>query len=472
MAPKPIVLIDGNLYYLENGNYYPYRISTRGGGGGSRIPVLTDVTYSQLISFINSNSLRPGYFYRITNFRTREQIPNTSEIILGPIEPLIVQAATANSLSESAISQSFPSDIIYYEAINASTSADDRGRIYYRNDTTKDVSAWYNWRVIKFRRWESTMEPGKFIVLTDNGNDSIDFYTFNNSSSAENCGATHIGKLTPPAITFAMSLGVDISDGLNNFVLGCLSASDFTINNNFADDNFYNTIIVTGDGALVGTVTKALFAGTPPPAGEFTGNSYYDSKTFINNVWDVFAINNRMHEDFNANKFGAFCIQNIFETGYISNNHGDNFQNNIFGELCAGNTFGINCSLNVTGDRFGVDSSNNIRGNTCGDVFAGNLIGDENYNNEYGNACAGNIFGDDNHDNEIEHNFKENKTGDSFQFNHIESDCGGQDWTVGATRVYGAYTKELVKKLDGVFVLRYTDNTPPFGALVYDSILS
>lgn len=474
-----------NRQYLEDlskGNCIPLvnviNLGGRGGGSDRKSSCLTDVTYSQLVALIGANGLLAGCNYRITDFRTRELIPNTTDIIVGSIEPLIVQATTTNSIDNTnVLSTVYPQDRIYYEVINSTTSADDRGRIYYREETILDVIAGYNWRVIKFRRWESIVEPGKFIVLTNNGGAFQDFYTFNNSPTAGNCNATHIGMITDSIIPFALSMGIDVSDKLNNFIIGSLAPDVFTVDNNFADDCFYNTIICLGDGTILSNRASALFAGFPPISGEFTGNSYYDGKTFLNNIFNSFYANNRMKQDFNANEFNTFCIGNTFETGYNGNIAGNNFQNNIVDELCNSNIFGNQCLANVIGKRFGFDITNTPHGNVLGDNFSGNIIGDRCTSNNIGNDCTGNIFGNDSVNNVILHDFQNNKTSGNFQLNTIETGLNGKDFTAGATRVYQSYTKEIVKTTSAgpvppVYVLRYTDSTPPFGALVYDNIFS
>lgn len=58
MEPKPIFLIDNGLYYLDNGNYYPFRIASLGGGGSRKTIIQEDMklhttvfTRAQILAF-------------------------------------------------------------------------------------------------------------------------------------------------------------------------------------------------------------------------------------------------------------------------------------------------------------------------------------------------------------------------------------------------------------------------------------
>lgn len=111
-------------------------------------------TYSELLSL--QGAFTPGASYRITDFRTRHLIYNTSTFCEGPVEPLVVTAVSSNSLSIIATSEEFPQDIIYYKLVADSifqSGEYDRGIIFFRNDTIKDIQMWEDWRAVKSRRW-------------------------------------------------------------------------------------------------------------------------------------------------------------------------------------------------------------------------------------------------------------------------------------------------------------------------------
>lgn len=83
-----------------------------------------DVTYEELVAKINASALIPFMHYRITDFQTVYYLitgvymnvwllPLT--INSGPIEKLIVQAISSNTLKPETYSEEYPEDIIYYD---------------------------------------------------------------------------------------------------------------------------------------------------------------------------------------------------------------------------------------------------------------------------------------------------------------------------------------------------------------------
>lgn len=115
-----------------------------------------DITYSGLSTLVLGNNLKKGQGYRITDFATKHRIHNTSEIFTADAEPIVVVAQTANAFERSAYSPSNPNDIIHYDFNNnlcEDGTTPRNGRITYRWDTANNVSAYYDWREVRFRRW-------------------------------------------------------------------------------------------------------------------------------------------------------------------------------------------------------------------------------------------------------------------------------------------------------------------------------
>lgn len=147
-------------------------------------------TYAQLLALVTTGRATPGQKYRITDFRTRHTIPKTTDINEAPAEVLTVTAASSGTLEVAAVSETYPDDLIHYELVNSSDdSAYDRGRIYYRKDTQRNIELYYDWRNVKFRRWKESFiiygSPQDFYTAySDNlSGDYIDVYTFNNPDS-------------------------------------------------------------------------------------------------------------------------------------------------------------------------------------------------------------------------------------------------------------------------------------------------
>jgi len=144
------------------------------------IPAPISILYADLLALVTGNTLVPGQSYRITDFRSREQIPNTIDIQLGAIEPLLVLALDTNTLADFARTEQFPQDLIQYELQSIAFGA-DRGAITKRTDTERDNSANYDFRNFVFRRWETAPASGIFTVVTDNGGVFVDVPGFVNA---------------------------------------------------------------------------------------------------------------------------------------------------------------------------------------------------------------------------------------------------------------------------------------------------
>ncbi len=130
----------------------------------SRGSKIKSVAYDELKALITGSLLSIGQTYRISDYRTRHTIPNTTDVNVGPTEPLIVTAASTSKLSSLAYSESYPQDIIHYEFVDSSTAGGDRGRILYRKDTKWNIAMHEDWRHTKYRRWETRRGSGKYWV--------------------------------------------------------------------------------------------------------------------------------------------------------------------------------------------------------------------------------------------------------------------------------------------------------------------
>lgn len=468
ITPHPDDTINGSssqIILIDNGatgclnvvgrEAWEFETGDSSSGGGIHF-----VTYQKLLSLSTANSLVVGNQYVITNFRTREIIPNTTDIVLGEIEPLITTAVSSSEISVSVLSTVFPADELLYELVDSTTSGGDRGKIYYRRDTLSENTKWYDWRTVKFRRWDDG--TGNFIILTDNGNAFQDFYAFNNSPSADSCFSNKFGQITEIGITLAGAS----PDKLDNFII-----QGGALDNIFGNDCFNNTI--TG----VALSNQGF-------------NLIYD-----NVFGDSFNINN-IDSSFHGNIIGNNCLGNTFgfdiNTNQIGNNFlantiGDTFQNNTIADDCEANVFGFGAASNMIGEEFVGNtlavsfSANTIggqfNGNIIGSNFSSNTIGNNFSTNSIGSGFGSNGIGNSFSDNTIRNNFNSNTVANNFvnneifnefganivsennfQKNHIESDLTGFTFGVGA-QVYNDYTKNIFKRSDGSYQLSYIDNT-------------
>lgn len=125
----------------------------------ANIAAVTSVTYSQLSTLISGNGLVTGKAYNLTNFRTVYKVYGATDTTSGAVEPLVLIATSNNTLSPIAYSPSNPNDIINYSFTDNTTlspAGGSRGVIVYRKDVINNLSAYYDWRVVKWRRWALT----------------------------------------------------------------------------------------------------------------------------------------------------------------------------------------------------------------------------------------------------------------------------------------------------------------------------
>lgn len=129
--------------------------------GATGVILVTRVALSALKT---ASTLVAGQFYQITDWST--------------IEQLIVMAVATNKLSEEAHSNTFEQDIISVDLSNANQA---NWKITYRKDIVKDLSAYYDWRTVKFTRWETVVGNGIYAKTTVTvGSIAREFFTFAN----------------------------------------------------------------------------------------------------------------------------------------------------------------------------------------------------------------------------------------------------------------------------------------------------
>jgi hypothetical protein len=133
---------------------------------------ITDVIYTALVTAIGAKTLTAGGWYRITDFQTVHYFTDGSTTIdtainTGTLEPLILLATSDSTIDSQVYSPLFPQDEIKYDwnpdnwLADVSFSADSiaivagfKGVITFRKDLIKNLSTGYDFRNVKFRRWE------------------------------------------------------------------------------------------------------------------------------------------------------------------------------------------------------------------------------------------------------------------------------------------------------------------------------
>jgi hypothetical protein len=114
------------------------------------------VTYAQLLTAISVKTLINGRSYILSDFRTVYKVYGGLDTASGSVEPLILTATSDSTISINAFSPKYPNDIIHYSVTDNSPLAPtsgSKGVILFRKDALNNLSTYYDWRVVKWRRW-------------------------------------------------------------------------------------------------------------------------------------------------------------------------------------------------------------------------------------------------------------------------------------------------------------------------------
>ena len=414
------------------------------------------LTYSELYTLKTNNNLVVGQIYIINDYQTVHTITNTSDTNVGIIEPLLVTALTSNKLSNECYSNSFPQDIIYYNIENDQNmvAGCTKGYIYRRIDTLKNNDIPFDFRNVKFRRWQIEVTTSHV-----NGNDS----SFNLSSVVLQTGTDNIYlKISNTQAAFSDTGKWKLFEWKN-----MTYTSPVTDNWNL-DENYFNIPVNTGN-----YFDYYLFSTVPTLLGNQSSyDNIYKNKFDVNNNYiidnsnNVFFGNyfyyNTIGTNFNFNTIGDYFIYNTIGIGFNSNTIGNSFSFNTIGNNFNSNTIGNNFSSNIIGNNF---SSNAIGdyfySNTIVDYFNYNTIGVNFYSNTIGYGFNANTIGNDLTSNRIGDFFGSNIIGDGFNTNTIGyyfNYNNGMDFTY-STYVYMNFNKELFTTQGWIQNLKYYDDT-------------
>lgn len=404
-----------------------YAVGPTGPAGAGVI----DVTYSELVADIGSNSLDRGSYYLITDFKTCYDQPdfnyNNNPITSGnykdsPVEPILVLATSNNTISENAYQPDYPKDQIKYDWTYSSTEVTGGtayGRISERIDEYNNRTD-YDHRNILFKRYRLyTYRPGVplngtielLIGGTVNGTDT----KFTDLSVGD---VIYIPSSNPSYYEISV-----ITDDVTMTVIGD------TISPVGSGQEFYFTIeetndingyfsykrnnVKTGDYQEYTTFGDAI-------SNEYAKNNYVGN--YANNYTNIgsntFILSNNvfLQGQYESNKFGDYCYNNTFGT--------DN-QNNVWGDYCYENVSTNDIDNNIIGHYFNRNLINaNLTSNHIGTDFEDNRLLSENgtdfEDNIIGNGFRNNIIYSGFYKNEILDNFQDNQIGDFGNLDDFE----------------------------------------------------
>jgi hypothetical protein len=374
----------------ENGSTTP-----TGGGAG-----LTDITYSAISTAIDNNTLIPGSYYRITDFRTCYDQPdydfNGDTIEEGnwkqsSVSPIIVFALSSDSLASDAYQPEYPNDNIKYDVSFSETEVTGGtayGRITYRKDERGNAFD-YDFRDVLFKRYdayfsESVYEgtvsigaSGSFGVLT--GVDT----SFDNFESGDIVGVLNIDN--NPIVSYYEI--VSIEDDTNMVVTGNVITE--VSNTRLLDAN-----LLQGRSWKKNNIISSTASYEYPTFGDIercfsntttntTAYTVWEEETFLlpNNVFrgNVTYKDNSFGHDFRNNTFNTSCDSNRIGGSFYNNIIDNDFDNNIINDNFYNNIMDCDFQRNMINGEF----YNNHLGDNDSNDFDYNIIQSSFYNNFY-----------------------------------------------------------------------------------------
>jgi len=292
----------------------------------------------------------------------------------------------------------YDSDSLYLTFTNA--IGDAYGRIYRRKDMVADVDVPFDFRGLRYRRFEVDL-------LSYFSNLGI-YYYGNGENLLSQIGLTgYTGNYDDfPVFQEGYPTNIQWGGGLfygqkntdNNVFFG--NCSDLKIENIFKNNTISNGFYQNKIGSY------------------FSDNICGDS--FSNNdIGDSFT-NNIIEYGFGFNSTSNNFSNNHILYGFGGNSIGENFISNTIASLFYNNNILNDFQLNtISVEFFGNVIGRNVNNNTIGGYFNNNKIGNGFFTNLIGSNCYGNIIDDDFYENEIGVNFENNKIGSLFQNNVI-----------------------------------------------------
>lgn len=438
------IVIDVSLFNFTNTNINKMRITMTGSGNPAISLVMDDVrfqtslvaqvapvqnlliskTYAQVVALAASANLFPGQFYKITDFVTTHIIPGSAGSVVhtGDVEPLIVQALSTSTLSQFAVSETNPRDIITYSLDNDNDSAvpgSTKGMILRRVDPVNNVDLPYDWREATFRRYKptgialwliGTTYASKAIVKDADGNIFISLFNSNT------------GNLT--------------SDG------------NFWLNTGLNVDTFFVRSGGTSFDVIVFAANMASFTDYPTFFGTTKNVVSKDNTRLQDNIFRGDAISVTIDGVFSGNTFleavqnlvvGGDCLFNVCTHALLSMNFDDFFWSCLLGGDVGYSTIS-NMYANVMGD---------AQFNLMRNAFSYNLIGTGFHNNE---------------SNEI---FQQSLIGRNFQRNKIMAAINSRSYPSETSNL----SKIWMQAADGIYIQYVDDSGTPAIVLILDSAL-
>lgn len=401
-----------------------------------------NVTYEDLLTAASNETLVPGRHYCITDFATKHLIPETNVINTGAVEPLICQAISTRELNGKVYSATYPFDTILYDLNDGEAEDVDgtgrTGKIIYRKDPINNLETWYDFRAVKFRRWQidgTGMATWTFSTSYSKG--QIAYY----SGSIYKALSNHTSSSN-----FYTDLGdrkwCPIISATSNYVAWKTSMTDFG-NTVIANSSFYSDVLTFDNGCTNISVGKnstqpynnIVFMGgmSGHSIGKDCKNMTFYGSAISNTIGErcqgMLFFNDGSYNTVENDSSGIIICnssrynlikQNVLQVflagGATMNVFDQGCQNNFANNSASRNEFKRNTTYNYTDNSssdnvFGVNSSNNIVINGA----TGNQIGSLSNNSSGANnnfisySAYGNLLSDGCSNNSITYSANNNR---------------------------------------------------------------
>ena len=446
-----------------------------------------NTSYNTLRINRDSSRLRPGQWYRITDYQA--VVTGDADIsAAGHDYDIIVRADKENELNENAYAIQREGDT-YFNGSNLAA-----WKLKYTIDNDIGVYTWapsgywlhkgivyeledefgnkcgYDFKNIMFKRWAITgieasgidAPTGISAFVAQSSSD-----TYYSPTSASNVSAAS-GKLTVNVDpnSYKWYYTFDNGSGEDATVANNASGTSYIYNNNISCiKNRYSTSglklylprnvffgIGNRDNNLIGcsantfsknTANNEIKCDTDAISGVSVSKPY---APFINNICGYqFSLNNIKTERYSyggeiqARPISGNIISNNFHENYINGT----FKYNVVGEACGLNLFnysdrccyGHHFTNNTLGESIYPYANNPIQGSIFGNhchknmingLWKNNTVGDDSCYNQFQNG-SGNTIGN---------NFKYNQAGEKFNNNKISANCDNNIFGAGCQNIY------------------------------------
>jgi len=385
-------------------------------------PIITEVTYSELVSLIDNSLLEEGLQYLITDFATTYWLVDcNSNYILddgdkiiktGINEPLLVTAISNNKLAPEAHSALYPRDIIHYNYNNSDRTEPQffdgdsyvsglKGVITYRKNTTYNIASPNDWRNIIYRLW-SISQAEWSVEQEYHENDFVQVGAYIYKAKGTNTGVEPI--VTEGWEVYWTDLHIKL--GFKSFKPDYYMGSEFIGMPILDIDSYEDTPMINGDvdvnyGDSRNIVIEGAFGFTfmclrdcydmtfGAGCGAMTFGSSCNTMTFGSSCYSM-TFDSRC----NTMTFGSSCYSMTFDSWCNTMTFDSGCYSMTFGSSCGTMTFGSGCGAMT----FGTECYSLTFGAGCGTMTFGSdcfsmTFGSSCYSMTFGSSCGAMTFG-------------------------------------------------------------------------------